>query len=72
MNDNTIDSFSSALRGNLVSPSDSGYDEARKVYNSMHDRRPDLIVQAVDTADVVAAVNIASAKNAVGDTWRRA
>jgi len=63
MNDNTIDSFSSALRGNLVSPSDSGYDEARKVYNSMHDRRPDLIVQAVDTADVVAAVNIASAKN---------
>ncbi len=63
MNENTIDSFSSALRGILVSPSDSGYDEARKVYNSMHDRRPDLIVQAVDTADVVAAVNIAREKN---------
>lgn len=45
------------LRGALLTPDDAGYDEARKVYNAMIDRRPWLIAQCVDTADVVAAVN---------------
>jgi hypothetical protein len=45
----------SALNGRLVGPEDSGYEEARKVYNAMIDRRPALIAGCA-TADEVAAV----------------
>jgi FAD/FMN-containing dehydrogenase len=59
MNDKAVEPLSSVLRGNLLRPSDAGYQEARMVYNAMHDQYPALIVQAVDTADVAAAVNFA-------------
>ena len=59
MNAQAIESFTTRLRGPLIQPSSEGYDEARVVYNAMHDRRPALIVQARDTADVLAAVNFA-------------
>jgi FAD/FMN-containing dehydrogenase len=45
------------LRGHLIGREDAGYDEARKVYNAMIDKRPLLIAQCQDAADVVAAVN---------------
>jgi len=54
-----IKKFAGAIRGRLVQPKDEGYDEARQVYNAMHDRRPELIVQAADMADVISAVNYA-------------
>lgn len=47
------------MRGRLVQPGDPNYDEARKVYNAMIDRRPSLIVQCAEVADVVASVNFA-------------
>src|SRR3954454_466401 len=47
--------FETAFRGEIIAPDDAGYDEARKVYNGMIDRRPGLICQAVDAADVIAA-----------------
>jgi FAD/FMN-containing dehydrogenase len=59
MNSDAINSLCAALRGDLVQPSDPPYDEARAVYNAMHDARPSLIVQARDTSDVVTAVNYA-------------
>jgi FAD/FMN-containing dehydrogenase len=43
----------------LILPEDSGYDECRKVFNAMHDRRPAVIARCAGTADVVAAVNFA-------------
>ncbi len=46
-----------SLRGSVVMPSDSQYDEARALYNAMIDKRPALIARCVDTADVVAAVD---------------
>ena len=47
------------LRGDLVHPGDSAYNETRKLYNAMIDKKPRLIVRCVDTADVIACVNYA-------------
>ncbi len=55
----TFDELSAAVRGEIIQAADPGYDEARKVFNAMIDRRPRLIVRAADTADVIAAVNFA-------------
>jgi len=59
MNTESIKTLSSQLRGSIILPGQPGYDAARTVYNSMHDRRPGMIVRARDTADVVAVVNYA-------------
>jgi hypothetical protein len=48
-----------AFKGRLVGPEDDGYDEARKVYNAMIDRRPALIAYADDADDVATAVAFA-------------
>ncbi|HSC51688.1 MAG TPA: FAD-binding oxidoreductase [Gaiellaceae bacterium] len=50
------DGLAARLRGAVVQPSDPGYDEARKLYNAMIDRRPALIAQVADVEDVVTAV----------------
>jgi FAD/FMN-containing dehydrogenase len=47
----------SLLRGELIAPEDAGYDDARKLYNAMIDKRPALIARCVDAADVMACVN---------------
>jgi len=47
------------VRGELIGPGDARYDEARKVYNAMIDKRPALIVRCVDVADVITVVNFA-------------
>jgi FAD/FMN-containing dehydrogenase len=47
------------IRGSVVTADDDVYDDARKVYNGMHDRRPEVVVQAVDEADVIAALRFA-------------
>ena len=59
LSDSTIAAFKAALRGQLITPGDAGYDEARKVYNAMIDRRPGLIARCADVADVQTAVNFA-------------
>jgi FAD/FMN-containing dehydrogenase len=45
-----------AHRGAILEVDDPGYDEARKIWNGMIDRRPALIARCQGTADVVAAV----------------
>jgi FAD/FMN-containing dehydrogenase len=54
-----IEQFKSRLLGDLVRPDDPGYDEARAVYNAMHDCRPAMVARAVGVADVMAAVDFA-------------
>jgi FAD/FMN-containing dehydrogenase len=49
--------FKGQLRGVLVEPSDTRYEEERKVYNAMISRKPRLIVKCADVADVIAAVH---------------
>src|ERR1700722_9390381 len=48
-----------ALHGDLITPGDPGYDEARAVYNAMIDKHPAAIARCRDAADVVACVNFA-------------
>src|ERR1035438_5479293 len=47
------------LRGDLIQPGDGNYDEARKLYNAMIDKKPAAIARCVDVADVMACVNYA-------------
>ena len=54
-----IREFTSRLRGKVVMASDPNYDNTRKVFNAMIDKRPGLFVMCVDVADVIASVNFA-------------
>ncbi|MFI2201014.1 FAD-binding oxidoreductase [Streptomyces sp. NPDC020192] len=47
------------LAGDVFAPEDPGYDQARTVFNAMIDRRPAVIAQCADAADVVRAVRFA-------------
>jgi FAD/FMN-containing dehydrogenase len=49
------------LRGPAIGPADEGYDAARALYNAMIDKRPAVIAQCVDAADVAAAMGFARA-----------
>src|SRR5215468_2464279 len=51
-----VASLAETFRGELIGPSDADYDEARKLYNAMIDKRPGLIARCADVADVIAAV----------------
>ncbi len=43
----------------MIASDDPDYDSARKLFNAMIDKRPRLIAQCVDAADVIAAINVA-------------
>jgi FAD/FMN-containing dehydrogenase len=60
---NLVDELRAAFQGRVIGPEDAGYDEARKIWNGMIDKRPALIAQCAGTSDVVAAVNIARQKD---------
>jgi FAD/FMN-containing dehydrogenase len=45
------------LAGEVILPQDSRYDETRRIFNAMHDKRPAVIARCARTEDVVAAVN---------------
>ena len=53
------DELESALRGELITPADPRYDEARAVYNAMVDKRPAAIARVRDAVDVMTAVRYA-------------
>jgi len=51
--------------GQLLTPNDPGYDEARKIWNGMIDKRPAIIARCTGVADVIQCVNFAREKNLV-------
>ena len=52
-----LDEFKSALKGELITAADKSYDEVRKLYNGMIDKKPAIIVKCLDVADVIYTVN---------------
>lgn len=59
MNQAAMQALRARLQGEMLKPGDAGYDEARRIYNAMIDRRPAVIVRCGATDDVVAAVEFA-------------
>src|SRR5512138_1937719 len=52
-----IRAFTAQLQGEVILPGDARYEEARRVYNGMIDKRPALIARCKDATDVINAVN---------------
>lgn len=59
LEETTIESFGEQLHGNVLRPSDEGYEEARTVWNAMIDKEPAVIARCTGVADVIAAVDFA-------------
>jgi FAD/FMN-containing dehydrogenase len=54
-----VNELASKFTGQLLQPTDVGYEEARKVHNGLVNKRPLLIARCRGVADVVDAVNLA-------------
>ena len=59
LGEETVAAFKATLRGTLLRAGDTGYDEARTLWNAMIDKHPALIVRCAGVADVISAVNFA-------------
>jgi FAD/FMN-containing dehydrogenase len=57
----TLAALAEQLRGDLITPGDADYDQARRVWNGMFDRRPAAIARVGGAVDVVAVVDYARA-----------
>ena len=49
-----------SLRGTLIGRDHPDYEDARKLYNGMIDKRPLMIARCADVADVITAVTSAA------------
>ena len=54
-----IEKFESSLRGELIRPYAAGYEDARKLWNGLIDKRPALIARCIGIDDVIDSVNFA-------------
>lgn len=58
-----LEEFSAQIRGEIILPENTNYENARKVYNAMISKHPGMIVMCVDVADVINAVNFGRENN---------
>jgi FAD/FMN-containing dehydrogenase len=58
-----VTAMAKTFTGQLLRPSDPGYDDARKVHNGLVDKRPALIARCRGAADIVEAVKLARGLN---------
>jgi FAD/FMN-containing dehydrogenase len=56
MNEATLGRFRAGFEGELLLPSDAGYEAARRVWNGSIDRRPALVARCRGRADVARAI----------------
>lgn len=59
IDDSEVQALRQQLRGTLLQPADAGYDAARSLFNAMIDKRPRLIAQCANVADVMTCVRFA-------------
>lgn len=59
----TLTDLREKLSGDLLTLGETGYDEARQIWNGMVDKRPLVIVRCCNSDDVVHAVNFAREQN---------
>jgi FAD/FMN-containing dehydrogenase len=57
--DSVAQALRASLKGEIITPSDAAYEEARRVWNMNIDKRPALIARCTSAADVISAVNLA-------------
>jgi FAD/FMN-containing dehydrogenase len=59
MEQRAIDELRSGFRGEILLPGDPGYDNARKIWNAMIDRRPAMIAQCAQADDIPPVIDFA-------------
>jgi FAD/FMN-containing dehydrogenase len=59
ISDEDLASLRTRLRGEILLPTDEGYDESRTIWNAAIDRQPAVVVRPLGAADVMAAVQFA-------------
>ncbi len=63
LSENRLDKFISGLRGEVLLRDHHDYEEVRKIWNGMIDKRPAMIVRCMGVADVTDCVNLARENN---------
>ena len=59
-----------SFKGDVIGPDHAEYEQARRLWNAMVDRRPGLILRCRSTRDVVAAVTVARGRRAAAHRRR--
>lgn len=59
LKESAVQDLKASLRGALLRPGEAGYDDARKIWNGMIDKRPALIACCRGVADVIDSINFA-------------
>ncbi len=63
LKDGDIQKFTKAFKGQVLNPSDTDYDSARRIWNAMFEKRPSLIAKCTSVDDVKTAVAFARDHN---------
>lgn len=61
--DERIGELADQVRGDFIRPGDDDYEDARRIWNALVEKRPGAILRCSGVADVVAAVNFARAND---------
>ena len=59
VSEDDINALRTGFRGDVLVPTDEGYDEARSIWNAMIDKHPAVIARPLGASDVMAAVRFA-------------
>jgi FAD/FMN-containing dehydrogenase len=59
LSDDEIAVLRTGFRGDVLLPTDEGYDEARSIWNAMIDKRPSVVTRPLGASDVMAAIAFA-------------
>ena len=54
-----VEELRKGFKGKVITPGDNEYEESRKIWNGMVDKRPAIIARCAGTQDAVKAVNFA-------------